>query len=184
MKALMISALFLLAAFEIVAQQPCGIYATKEDFLADKVTYSFDNCDMVVKLNKDIVGKHDSHKLRFKYDFVYGYFDGKSKYRAFGSRSPWTNHGFYKVIYEKDIVVYERVMKDLRSNTYVFYYYSASKDSPIVPLKPRFYSYSYKHGGKKGALQINTARLKRHIGLPVDDNEAVARVEVHTPNHF
>ena len=182
MNAMTLTALFLFVALETLGQQPCGIYATKEDFLANKVTYAFDECDMVVKLNKDIVGKHDNHKLRFKYDFVFGYFDGKSKYRAFGSRSPWTNHGFYKVIYEKDIVVYERVMKDLRSNTYVFYYYSASKESPIIPLKPRFYSYT--NVGKKGALQINTAKLKKHIGLPVEDSEAVARVEVNKPNQF
>jgi len=176
MNSLKFVALMMFVGFEAVAQQPCGIYAKKEDFLASKVRYAFEGCEMRVQNNKDIVGMHKNHELRFKFDFIYGYSDGKNTYRAYGAQSPWKDHGFYKIIYEGDVVVYERITWDYRSNLQVFYYYSTTKDSPIMLLKKRFYSYPK---DQEGILQLNTARLKEHIGLPVSNNElAIALIEV------
>lgn len=160
--------ILLLVSTAVSAQQSCGIFAKRDDFMQEKVTYRFDDCRAKVQGNKDIVARHKGEKMKFKFDFIYGYTDGINTYRAYGVQSVWKDHGYYKVIYDKDVVVYSRISRDFRSNLQIYYYFSLDKDSPILPLKRKFYSYAPQ---LKGALQLHVAQLKEHIGLNVSEGD-------------
>lgn len=149
-----------------IAQTPCGVYATKDDFKNNDVTYGFDDCAMKVRLNKDIVAYHQETKLRFSFNFIYGYADGKDVYRAYGVKSLWRNPGYYRVLYDSDVVIYERIRRDHRSNPQAYYYYSISKDAPIQPLSKKFYNVT---SGEK--LKIHLSALRASLQLPTNPED-------------
>lgn len=156
--------LFVFLASNVNAKKlPCGIVANRVDFANGKITYSFDGCAFDVMSNKDIVAQHLGNKVRFDFQFIYGYSDGKNLYRAYGVQSILSDFGFYKVIYDDDVVVYSRVSRDYRSNLQTFYYFSHSKESPILPLRRKFYSHAPE---LKGAIRLHVSKLKSSIGIP------------------
>jgi hypothetical protein len=145
------------------AQSPCGVFATQEDFLANRVTYSVDDCRLQRRFNKDIVAIHRGEKLKFDFRFIYGYADGQSLYRAYGVKNLWTDHGYYKIVYDNDLVIYKRTLTDYRSNTQTYYYFSLSKDSPILPLRKRFYSETPE---VHNSIKVYFSALKNSINIP------------------
>ena len=151
----------LLIVVTATAQTPCGIYATKDDFVNNKVTYTFDDCGVKVRLNKDLVAYHQDTKLRFNFNFIYGYADGSDLYRAYGLKSLWRNPGYYRVIYDSDLIIYERIRRDHRSNPQPYYFYSTSKDSPIQPLRKKFYSITARE-----KIKINLSALRQSLLMP------------------
>jgi hypothetical protein len=162
-------ALFVFIASNLSAEKlPCGIIANRMDFASGKITYTFDGCRFDVMTNKDIVAHHLGNKVRFDFQFIYGYSDGKNLYRAYGVQSLLSDFGFYKVIYDSDVVVYSRVSRDYRSNLQTFYYFSHSKESPILPLRRRFYSQASEI---RGAIRLHVSKLKSSIGIPGVNDE-------------
>lgn len=150
--------LFIFGALSASAQSPCGIFVNREDFLAQKPTVELDcDCRIKVPMNKDIVVvSRSGEKVRFKYDFVYGYSDGKDLYRGFGTRSLFKDHGFYKVIYDSGVVIYSRVIKDARTKEKkTLFFYSEDLNSQIMPIKRRYYSHT------TGKALINVASIKK-----------------------
>jgi hypothetical protein len=149
--------LFIFGALSASAQSACGIYANRADFLAQKPTFELDcDCRIKVPMNKDIVVFDSSEKVRFKYDFVYGYSDGKNLYRGFGARSLFRDHGYYKVIYNSGVVIYSREIKDARTKEKkTLFFYSEDLNSQIMPLKRRYYTRS------TGKAIINVASIKK-----------------------
>jgi hypothetical protein len=164
---------FLLLSVAGYSQQPCGIFVKRGDFVQNQVTYQFDDCSADVQVNKDIIAHHQCTELRFKFEFIYGYSDGKYIYRADGSPSFWRDPGYYKVIYDRGVIVYSRTSHDSESFGHVNYYFSLSKDSPILTLKRRFYSFVPE---MNGAFQLHTTQLKKHIGLPVNDDRSFVKI--------
>jgi hypothetical protein len=158
----------LVGAISSFAQSPCGVFATQEDFLANNVTYRFDDCEVKRKLNKDLFAAHRGQKMRFDFRFIYGYFDGENLYRAYGVKNLWTDHGYYKIIYDKDLVIYQRTLTDYRSNSHTYYYFSTSKDSPIFPLRKKFYSTSPE---VKNSIKVYFSSLKNSINIPITEND-------------
>jgi hypothetical protein len=158
----------LASAISSFAQNSCGVFATQDDFLANEVTYRFDDCEVKRKLNKDLVAAHRGQKMRFDFRFIYGYFDGENLYRAYGVKNLWTDHGYYKIIYDKDLIIYQRTLTDYRSNTQTHYYFSTSKDSPILPLRKKFYSSSPE---VSNSIKVYFSSLKNSINLPVTDKD-------------
>jgi hypothetical protein len=149
--------LFIFGALSASAQSACGIFVNRADFLAQKPTFEV-NCDCRIKvpMNKDIVVYKSGEKVRFKYDFVYGYSDGKNLYRGFGSRSLFRDHGYYKVIYDSGVVIYSREIKDARTKEKkTLFFYSEDLNSQIMPLKRRYYTRS------TGKALINIASIKK-----------------------
>ncbi len=169
-----ITLLLLQVAFIANAQNSCGIYATRADFLENKVTYAFDNCDVKVRMDKDIVARHSDTKLRFDFDFIYGYTDGTNLYRSYGRPSLFKDAGYYKVIFDGDVVVYERIRRDHRNGPRSFYYYSLSKDSPIAPLKSQFYTTTA--AGK--AVKLNLAALRQSLKIEFSADPAFHLVDL------
>jgi hypothetical protein len=145
------------------AQSPCGVFATQEDFLNNRVTYAADDCKLNRKFNKDILAIHRGEKVRFDFRFIYGYSDGQNLYRAYGVKNLWTDHGYYKIVYDKDLVIYKRTLTDYRANTQTYYYFSLSKDSPILPLRKRFYSETPEVGN---SIKVYFSALKESVNVP------------------
>jgi hypothetical protein len=146
-----------------LAQSRCGVFATQEDFLNNRVTYAADDCQLNRKFNKDIVAIHRGEKIRFDFRFIYGYSDGQNLYRAYGVKNLWTDHGYYKIVYDKDLVIYKRTLTDYRANTQTYYYFSLSKDSPILPLRKRFYSETPEVGK---SIKVYFSALKESVNIP------------------
>src|SRR5687768_12364429 len=115
---------FMVFSLATHAQQPCGIFAKRGDFVQNRITYPFDDCSADVQTNKDIVAYHQCTELRFKFEFIYGYSDGKNIYRADGTPSFWRDPGYFKVIYDDEVVVYSRKSRHEGSFGHVNYYFS------------------------------------------------------------
>ena len=102
----------------------------------------------------------------FKFDFIYGYTDGTDFYRAYGVQSIWRDHGYYKVVYEDNsVVVYARLSKNYRDEKQTFFYYSLSKDSPIFPLKRKYYDLDE----ERNVVRLQIAALKDELGFTNSD---------------
>jgi hypothetical protein len=172
-KQTLILLLFCAGCVSVTAQSKCGIYATRADFLNNKLTYDFNDCNFSILGSKDIVARHAEKKLRFEFDFVFGYTDGVNRYRAYGKPSFWINHGFYQVIYEGELVIYARTIKDNRSNVHTFLFYSMEGDSPIYPLKKKFYDTT---SGRAGFVKLDIAAVKKHLGLQSQEDAVYAAV--------
>jgi hypothetical protein len=165
---------FLLAVhLTSAAQSPCGVFASHLDFLESKVAYKFDDCNFRIAVNKDIVARHEDQRLRFDFDFIFGYTDGNNLYRAYSPPSLWTNRGYYQVIYDEGVVIYARTLKDHRSNVYTFFFYSLERDSPIYPLRPKYYDTT---SGKTRLVKLKVASLKEHLGIPSEEENFSAFV--------
>jgi len=171
MKAFKISAFVLLCfgTFVTSAQTSCGVFATQEDFLNNRVTYAVDDCQLNRKFNKDIVAIHRGEKIRFDFRFIYGYSDGQNLYRAYGVKNLWTDHGYYKIVYDKDLVIYKRTLTDYRANTQTYYYFSLSKDSPILPLRKRFYSDTPE---VRNSIKVYFSALKNSVNIPSSEEDS------------
>jgi hypothetical protein len=167
MAAIKLTVVLLLLPFLVPAQHLCGIFATREDFINNVITYQFDDCAVKLRMNKDIVAVHKGSRLKFDFRFIFGYTDGKDLYRAYGVKSIWTDQGYYKVIYDKDLIIYKRTVSDYRSNKQTHYYFSLSKDSPILPLRKKFYS------SVKNNFRMEFSALRKavdHLDLPGKSN--------------
>jgi hypothetical protein len=149
------------------AQGACGIFASRKDFVNNDVSYKIDDCSMKVRMNKSIVGYHNGVKLKFDFRFIFGYYDGENLYRAYGLKNLWTDHGYYKVIYDQDLVIYQRTLVNYRADSQTHYYFSLTKDSPIMPLRKRFYTQEVPEN-----IRVDFSALKRSIILPTDAEQS------------
>lgn len=168
--------LLLILAQSAIAQSPCGIFATRADFIEGRITFPvFNECAIAVRANKDLVALQGPEKVRFKFDHIYGYTDGKNKYRAYGKQSLLTDHAYYKIVYNAELVLYARRTMDYRGKRYTTYYYSLALDSPIFPLNRKFIRRDPDDPKK---VIVHLAKLRNELGLKTEGD----RLKIATDN--
>jgi hypothetical protein len=157
--------ILLLSSVMGFSQVPRGVFVSREDFVKNKPTFEFSGeSKMIVRNNKDIVASTGKDKVRFKYNFVYGYSDGKNIYRSYLRQSILPDFGYYKVIYDSGIVIYSREITDFHTQKKIkLFYYSEDRGSPIMRLKRKHY-----HRKDSENVTINIAALRNKALNPFE----------------
>jgi hypothetical protein len=157
--------IFLLSTVVGFSQVSRGVFVTREDFVKNKPTFEFSGeSKMIVRNNKDIVASRGNEKVRFKYNFLYGYSDGKNVYRSYLRQSILPDFGYYKVIYDSGIVIYSREITDMHTQKKIkLFYYSEDKGSPIMRLKRKHYNRK-----NTESVIINVAALRNKVFKPFE----------------
>jgi hypothetical protein len=114
-----------------------GVYSTKEDFIANKISYQHERDaanDLKVDVNENILLRHEGVIRKIKHQEVFGYYYQGQKYVAYGVRkSLFTDIGYYKVEDEGILLIYS--IQSYRGNgNQSFYLYSRTIDSPVKRL--------------------------------------------------
>lgn len=74
---------------------------------------------------------------RYAFGSVYGYYRQGHAYRAYGSRKPFSQNGYYKIENNAAFMVYSGKSTHQRANGYTWYYYSVGDTGTIKALKKR-----------------------------------------------
>ncbi len=87
-----------------------GIYITEDDFLNDVLSYaSNSNVDSLIEASAgDIYLIRSGKKLAFRFGAVYGYRDRGHKFFAFGSRRMFRLYGYYEILDEGPLFIYNK----------------------------------------------------------------------------
>lgn len=165
-----------LISFASQAQYTPGIFVTRNDFEQGIPAIPLQPVARIkVKVNKDLFIPVAGETLHFKYRHLYGYSDGKFKYRAYGRHSIFADHGYYKVVYEDGIVLYSRKWKDHRDKWHASFYYSIKPDAPIVAI-PRQYI-ERETTEKRTQAEIQVAALKRDLGVRPPEEITIVKLD-------
>jgi hypothetical protein len=114
-----------------------GVYSTKEDFIANKISYQHERDaanDLKVDFNINIILKRKGVITKIRHGEVFGYYYQGQKYITFGiKRNLFSDIGYYKIEDEGLLIIYSE--PGYRQNAdHVFYFYSRQLDSPVRRL--------------------------------------------------
>ena len=175
MKKLLFTLVLIVVAAAVQAQSSSAIFSSRADFIARKPSFLLEPGSVLrVRGNGDIVATYQGQRTRFKASFIEGYSDGKNRYRNFDRGRLIPDQGYYKVLYDSGVVVYSKLVTDFRGNKKTYFYYSLDFNSPILPLKRRYY-----HSDADGRVILQISKLKEAVLYPAGAPHIHISIPVH-----
>jgi heavy metal efflux system protein len=119
------------------AQNIAGVYKSREDFVANKLSYQVDLSIKENSFNEDrassIKIKQGKVKTKIQYSGLYGYFLNGEKYRAVKKEDVSRHFGYAKLVDQSGLFLYSK-RQQVYKTTHTDFFYSKALDGEIKEL--------------------------------------------------
>ena len=133
---MMIVLLTITLSTQVHAQdQRMNVYETENQFLNNVPAHSFKLNDdpnaIALAHNKLLIIKESDQRHEFSFGELYGYSHDNNRYRAFGKKNAFQFYGYYKILDDKDMVIYSRKIHHRKGGPSINYFFSTSITAPV-----------------------------------------------------